>query len=107
MLHGLNALVILLDDVDFALALERQAERQRHALHRRKMAVQRAIALGVARDFVEQQRRRGAMAVFGQHMGDGAHLGVPARAVDAHEFAHAFDLIDPAAQAAIAALDQP
>ena len=105
-LHRLDAIVILLDDVDLALAFQRKAEGQRHALHRREMAVERAVTLRISRNLIEQQRRRRAVAVLGEHMGDGAHLGVPARAVDAHELAHFLDPIDPAAQAAIAAFDQ-
>src|SRR6185312_5822268 len=70
------------------------------------MAVEGAVALGIARDVVEQQRRRGAVAVFGQHVRDGAHLGVPMGARDALQLAHSLDLIDPAAQAAIPALHQ-
>src|SRR6266567_3600246 len=70
------------------------------------MTIERAVAFRISRDFVEQQRRRGAMAVLGEHMGDGAHLGVPAGAIDADEFAYFLDLVDPAAQAAIAAAHQ-
>src|SRR4051812_3285145 len=70
------------------------------------MAVKRAVALRETGDFVEQEGRPGAMAVFSEHMGDRAHLGVPTRAIHADEFTHAVDLIDPAAQAAIPALHQ-
>src|SRR5882672_3916091 len=70
------------------------------------MTVKCAVALGITGNLVEQQRRRRAVAVLGEHMGDRAHLRVPARAIDADELAHLLDLVDPAAQAAIAALHQ-
>ena len=100
-LHVLHAVVIALHDVDLALVLERQAERQRHPLDRGEMAVEGAEALGVAGDLVEQDRRRGAVRLLGQHLGDAAHLDVPVGAVDAEQLAHALHLVEPVAQAAI------
>src|SRR5205823_12519453 len=70
------------------------------------MAVERAVTLRISRNLVEQQRWRRAVTVLGEHVGEGSHLGVPARAIDAHELAHFLHLIDPASQAAIAAFDQ-
>ena len=81
--------------------VERQAERQRDALDRGELAVERAKALGIAGHVVEQDRRRGAAALLGQHVGDGAHLDVPVGAVDAHELAQLVHLLEPAAQAAV------
>ena len=95
----LHARVIALHDVDLALVLERQAERQRDALDGREVAVQRAEALGVAGNVVEQDRRRRVVALLGQHLGDAAHLGVPVRVVDVKQLAHALHLVEPAAQA--------
>ena len=106
MLHRLDAVVILLDDVHFALAFERKSQRQRHPLDRREVAIQRAIALRESGDVVEQQRRRRAVAVLGQHVRDRAHLGVPVSAADPSQLAHLVDLLDPTSEAAIAALDQ-
>ena len=100
-LQVLHALVIALHDVDLALLLERQAERERDALERGEVAVERAEALRIAGHLVEQDRRRGAVRLLGQHLGDAAHLGVPVGAVDAEQFAHALHLVEPVAQAAV------
>ena len=55
-------MVIALHDIDLALVLERQAQRQRHALERGEMAVERAETFWVARNLIEQDRGRGAVA---------------------------------------------
>jgi hypothetical protein len=98
----LHARVIALDNVNFARVLQRQPERERDAFDRRELAVKRAEAFGVTGHVVEQDRRRGAAALFGEHVGDGAHLDVPMRAGDALELAEPIDRVDPAAQPAIA-----
>ena len=100
-LELLHALVIALHDVDLAVVLERQPQREGDAADRGELAVQRAEALGVARHLVEQDGRRLAAALFGQHVGDGAHLDVPMGAVDVLQLAHLLDLLQPAAQAAV------
>src|SRR4051812_39883153 len=66
------------------------------------MAVKRAETFGIARYLVEQDRRRIATAFLSQHLGDRAHLGVPMRAVDSHQFIHFFDAVDPPSQVAVA-----
>ena len=96
--------MIALDDIDLALVVERQAERERDALDRGELAVERAKTLRIAGHVVKKNRRRAAAAFFGEHVGDGAHLDVPMGAADALELAEFFDLLKPPAQAAVAAL---
>src|SRR5262249_46902509 len=100
-LQILHAPVVALHHVHIALVLERKAERQRHAPHGRKVPVERAIAFRIAGHVVEQDGGRGAARLLGEHVRDGAHLGVPVRAVYAQELAHLVDLLQPLAQAAI------
>jgi hypothetical protein len=95
--------MVALHDVDPALVLERQPERQRDALDGGKLAVKRAVAFGVTGHVIEQDRRRVAATLFGEHVGDGAHLDVPMRAGDALELAKALNRVEPAAQPAIGA----
>ena len=75
----------------------------RDAFDRRELAVKRAEAFGITGHVVKQDCRRGAAALFGEHVGDGAHFDVPMRARDAFELAEAIDHVDPAAQTAILA----
>jgi hypothetical protein len=96
--------VISLHDIDLAFVFERQAKRERNALDRRELPVKRAITLRVAGYVIEQYRRRSAAALFGEHMGDGAHFDVPMRARYAPEFTEPIDGIDPTAQTAIASV---
>ena len=95
----LHAGVISLHDIDLALVVERQPERERDAADRRELSVEGAEARRIAGHMVEQDRGRGAAALFGQHVGDGAHLDVPMGAVDLAQLAHPLDLSEPAAQA--------
>jgi hypothetical protein len=97
--HVRHAGVEALNDVDLALLLQRQAERQRDALHRREMSIEGAEAFRIARHLVEQDRRRGVVAALGQHLRDAAHFRVPMRAVDVQQFADALHLVEPAPQA--------
>src|ERR1043165_201553 len=69
--------------------------------HGRKLTVERPIASRVAGHFIEQDRGCGAARALGEHMGDGAHLRVPMRAVHAQQLAHLLDLLQPLAQAAV------
>ncbi len=100
-LQVLHPCMIFLHHVDLPLEVERQAERQRDAAGRGKLAVKRAVAFRIARDVVEQDRRRGAAALLREHVGDGAHLDVPVGAVDLAQFPELVDLLQPAAQPAI------
>src|ERR1700731_4362194 len=68
------------------------------------MTVEGAKAFGIARHLIEQDRRRGAAALFRQHLGDGAHFGVPMGAVDMQQLAHLLHFLEPSAQTAIADL---
>ncbi len=97
----LHARVIALHDVDLAVVVERQPQRERDALDRGELAVEGAVALWIAGHVVEQQSRRSAAALFGDHMGERTHLDVPVGAGYALQFAEFVHLIDPAAQAMI------
>src|SRR5258705_4800739 len=66
------------------------------------MAVERAEPFCIAGHVVEQDRGRRAATLLGEHLGDAAHFGVPMGAIDAEQFAHLLDFIQPSPQAAIA-----
>src|SRR5262249_15635243 len=77
------------------------SQRERDAADGRQLAVERAVAFRITRDFVEQNRRRVAAALLGKDMGDGAHLNIPMGAVDVLQLPHLVDLTEPAAPAAV------
>ena len=96
-----HARVVALHDIGLARVVERQSERERDALDRRQLPVERAKTFWIAGHVVEQDRRRQPAAFFGEHMGDRAHLDVPMGAGDALKLAECVDRFQPAAQAAI------
>ena len=101
-LHLGHAMMIGLDDVGFVFVFERQTEGQGDALDGRELAVKRAIALRIARHFIKENRRRLALAGFGEHLRDGAHLSVPVGAINPLQFTELLHLLQPVAQTMVA-----
>ena len=77
-----HPLVVHLDDVYLATVFQRQPKRQRDAANRREVSVEGAEPFRISRNVVEQYGGRVTPALFGEHMGDGAHLGVPMSAAN-------------------------
>ena len=63
-LHGLHAVVVALDDIDLAVVLKRQPERERNPLERGEVAVEGAEALRIAREFRRTGWRARCRSIF-------------------------------------------
>src|SRR5439155_26682491 len=71
---------------------------------RREVPIQRAKALRIAGNLVEEDGGRGPAALLREHVGERAHFRVPMRAADAKQLAHLVDLLEPFPEAAISHL---
>jgi hypothetical protein len=96
-LEVLHAVAIGAHDVHRAFGLG-EAERHRQTVRRRGHARQDAEALRIARDVVEQNRRRVFRSRVIDHLGDGADFEVPIGPVDLLQLAQGVGASQPLAQ---------
>ena len=88
-------MVVSFDNVGLVFVFERQSESQSDALDSGKLAVESSVSFRVSGNLIEENRRRFALAAFGQHLRNRAHFPIPVSAVHFLKLAQFIDLLQP------------